>query len=141
MADPLTPQQRSAFMARIRSKDTKPELAVRKALFALGYRFRLHIKGLAGRPDVAFTRKRKVVFVHGCFWHGHEGCKHAHLPKTRPDYWREKFERNRARDAANLLRLAETGWDAHIVWECELSHPDVVVARLERFLGEPLSPG
>lgn len=137
MVDRLTAQERSAFMARIRSRDTRPELVVRRLLHETGYRYHLHHKPLAGRPDLAFTKRRKAVFVHGCFWHGHEGCALAHIPKTRSDYWREKFERNRARDARNLAKLDADGWDALVVWECEVADPPALAARLMAFLGLP----
>jgi DNA mismatch endonuclease (patch repair protein) len=135
MADHLTAQERSAFMARIRGRDTKPELVVRRLLHALGYRFRLHHKALPGKPDVAFTKRRKAIFVHGCFWHGHDGCAFSHVPKTRPDYWSAKFQVNRARDARNLADLKSCGWDAVVVWECELRDETELTARLSTFLG------
>src|SRR5262245_30962610 len=104
MADPLSPEMRSAFMARIRGVDTQPELVVRRLLHGMGYRYRLHYSKLPGRPDLAFPSRRKVIFVHGCFWHSHEQCEFARVPKTRPDYWLAKFERNKARDADNVAR-------------------------------------
>src|SRR5258707_10618769 len=107
--DTLTKAQRSERMARIRSKDTKPELAIRHALFGLGYRYRLHRKDLPGSPDLVFPARKKVVFVHGCFWHAHQGCSLANLPKSRTEYWRSKFERNVKRDRANTRALRTMG--------------------------------
>lgn len=135
MTDTLSAEQRSALMARIRGRDTKPELTVRRLLHALGYRFRIQARGLPGRPDVALTRRRKAVFVHGCFWHQHEGCRAAQVPKTRVDFWTEKFARNRRRDAAALEALEALGWSALVVWECELRRPQDLALRLQGFLG------
>jgi DNA mismatch endonuclease (patch repair protein) len=134
MADTLTPAARSAHMAKIRSKDTKPEVLVRRLLFRLGYRFRLHGKGLPGRPDIVFKARRKVVFVHGCFWHGHAGCASAHMPKTRPDFWAEKFSKNAQRDEKNVAALEALGYDVAVVWECEAACPGLA-RKLESFLG------
>jgi len=136
MADPLTPQARSAHMARIRGRHTKPEVDLRKALWAMGYRYRLHGKGLPGRPDIVFKGRRKAVFVHGCFWHNHEGCGVAHIPKTRPDYWASKFAGNKARDARNEAELRERGYGVAVVWECEAISA-ATLDRLRAFLGSP----
>jgi DNA mismatch endonuclease (patch repair protein) len=136
MADRLTPEARSALMSRIRGKDTKPELAVRRMLHAMGYRFRLHRKDLPGRPDIVFPGRRKVIFVHGCFWHGHEGCRLAARPSTRADFWAAKIDGNRARDARNLASLRDAGWEAHVLWECGIEgHHDTLAARVSAFLG------
>jgi DNA mismatch endonuclease (patch repair protein) len=106
-------------MRAIRSKDTVPEMVVRRLAHALGYRFRLHRPDLPGKPDIVFPGRRKVVFVHGCFWHGHD-CRRGDVhPKTNPDYWRTKIERNKARDAVNLSALEDAGWQVITVWECE----------------------
>ena len=110
---------RSANMARIKSKDTKPELAVRKALHKLGYRFRLHRRDLPGKPDVVLPRYRTVLLVHGCFWHRHPGCRFAYMPKSRVDFWRAKFDRNVARDNEVQAALRDLGWTVRVVWECE----------------------
>ena len=134
-SNPLSPPQRSALMARIRSKDTHPELRVRRLLHRHGYRFRLHARDLPGRPDIVFRRRRKVVFVHGCFWHRHEGCSRAATPRTRVDYWTRKFEATRARDAAALSALEAMGWRVLVVWECEMKDERVLLIRLQRFLG------
>ena len=120
MVDILTPAERSERMARIRSRDTKPEVRLRKALHRLGLRFRLHGKRLPGKPDIVLPKYRTAIFVHGCFWHRHAGCKVATTPKSNTDFWIEKFDRNVARDAASVERLQADGWRVIIAWECEL---------------------
>lgn len=132
--DTLTPEQRSERMARIKGRDTKPELAVRRLLHSRGYRYRLHDKRLPGTPDLVFARTRKVVFVHGCFWHMHEGCALARMPKSRLEFWKPKLESNRARDQRKLAALSKLGWDAMIVWECELRDLNALANKLEEFL-------
>lgn len=117
-APPLT---RSEVMSRIRGKDTKPELAVRRALWAAGLRYRLHDKQLPGRPDLVFPKRRTVVFVHGCFWHSHEGCVKFQMPKTRADWWAAKLERNKARDTQVHAELEAAGWRVLVIWECEVA--------------------
>lgn len=134
MVDIMTTEQRSALMSRIRSVDTKPELFVRRALHAMGYRFRTHVRGLPGRPDLVFTRRRAVVFVHGCFWHRH-GCKKTYVPKVREEFWQGKFKTNVDRDERNRLQLLETGWRVMVVWECEVENDDSVLDRIVSFLG------
>jgi len=119
MADRLTKAERSALMARIRGTDTAPERLVRSALHRAGFRFRLHGAALPGRPDVVLPRHRVVVFVHGCFWHRH-GCRLATTPATRVRFWRQKFERNVARDARNARALRRLGWRVLTIWECRL---------------------
>ena len=131
--DHLTPEQRSANMRRIRSKDTKPELAVRRLAHAMGYRFRLHRRDLPGSPDLTFPGRRKVIFVHGCFWHGHD-CRRAHVSKTRREFWARKVERNRARDAANLSLLRALNWDTLVIWECETKDYEVLQRNIIKFL-------
>ena len=106
------------MMAGIKGKNTKPEMLVRKALFATGYRFRLHRKDLPGNPDIVLPGRKVAIFVHGCFWHAHQGCKLAKLPSTRPEFWREKLGRNVARDAAAVSTLRLQGWRVLLVWEC-----------------------
>ena len=135
--DRLTPEQRSALMARIGQKNTKPELAVRSLAHRLGYRFRLHRRGLPGTPDLVFPSRRKAVWVHGCFWHWHDACRCGRLPKSRTDYWRSRLLRNRERDAANLAALEAQGWRALVVWECEIRNLPAVETRLSNFLGPP----
>ena len=115
-------------MRAIRSKDMKPELAVRGLVHRLGYRFRLHRKDLPGKPDLVFSSRRKVIFVHGCFWH-------AHVPKSNVDYWKPKLERNQARDGKNMASLAAIGWESLIVWECETVDALSLTKRLRTFLG------
>jgi len=107
-------------MRRIRSRDTQPELAIRSLVHKMGYRFRLHRKDLPGKPDLTFVSRRKVIFLHGCFWHAHH-CKTAHIPKSNASYWGPKLQRNRARDKKNLKALIRLGWKPLVVWECELS--------------------
>jgi DNA mismatch endonuclease (patch repair protein) len=119
MADIVTPEVRSRMMSGIRGKDTAPEKTLRRGLHALGFRFRLHDRTLPGRPDMVFPRRRAVLFAHGCFWHGHD-CHLFRLPATRPDFWREKIENNRRRDAAAAQALASLGWRHGDVWECAL---------------------
>ena len=108
-------------------------MRVRRILHRLGYRYALHRRNLPGRPDLVFAPRRKVVFVHGCFWHGHV-CRKGRLPSTRVEYWREKISKNKARDVRNLNDLRDDGWDVYIVWECEISNPDLLRRRLIRFL-------
>lgn len=122
-------------MARIRRADTKPEWAVRRLLHKLGYRFRLQWKAAPGRPDIAFTKRRKAIFVHGCFWHQHEGCGVARVPATRSAFWAEKFARNKARDARDLARCEADGWAPLVVWECEVKDEYALRERLVTFLG------
>jgi DNA mismatch endonuclease, patch repair protein len=120
-------------MARIRSKNTLPELVVRSMAHRLGYRFRLHRRDLPGTPDLVFVRKRKAVFVHGCFWHAHF-CKKRKLPTSRQDYWMPKLVENRARDARNRRALARLGWKCLVLWECETKQPDRLARKIVRFL-------
>ncbi|MPS68789.1 MAG: DNA mismatch endonuclease Vsr [Novosphingobium sp.] len=138
MADTLTAPERATRMALIRSRDTKPEMIVRRLLHSLGFRYRLHAKELPGKPDVVFRSRRKVIFVHGCFWHRHDdpACKLARLPKSRLDFWIGKLEANRARDLANVEKLEKMGWKVAIVWKCELRDREQLGNRLERFITE-----
>jgi DNA mismatch endonuclease (patch repair protein) len=122
MVDVLTAEQRQLNMSRIRGRDTKPEMLIRRGLHARGLRFRLHARDLPGRPDLVFARYRSVVLVHGCFWHGHN-CPMFKLPTTREDFWKEKIERNRVRDARNHAALRALGWRVLTVWECSLKGP------------------
>ncbi len=127
---------RRRTMQAVRSKDTAPERAVRQLTTQLGYRYRLHRKDLPGTPDLAFIGRRKVVFVHGCFWHGHDCARGARTPQHNSAYWVAKIARNQARDSAHLATLAANGWKTLVVWECELKYPAGVRDRLERFLKE-----
>lgn len=136
MVDRLTPERRSALMSRVRGKDTSPELRVRRLAHALGFRFRLHRRDLPGRPDLVFPRLRKIIFVHGCFWHRHEGCRKATHSKSRIDYWEEKFTRNVERDRSVQLELAVQGWNVLVIWECETKVPDDLAVRLKEFLAD-----
>lgn len=120
MADTLTSERRSWNMSRIRGRNTGPERRLRSLLHRAGFRFRLHAKQLPGRPDVVLTRYRTVIFVHGCFWHRHPGCRNATTPSTRREFWQEKFDGNVSRDARNRAALEATGWTVLTVWECEL---------------------
>ncbi len=119
-----------------KSKDTKPEMLVRQLLRSAGYGYRLHRKDLPGKPDIAFIGRRKAIFVHGCFWHQHEGCKRASKPKSRMEYWQPKLERNQLRDAANRDALINQGWSVLTVWECETKHPALLADKLRAFLEE-----
>lgn len=112
--------KRSVVMGRVKGKDTKPEWRVRSYLHACGLRYRLHDRKLPGAPDLVFPARRVAVFVHGCFWHGHQGCRKASIPKTRPDFWRDKINENRARDRRNLELLEKAGWRVITIWECEI---------------------
>jgi len=135
MADTITPKRRSANMARIRSKDMKPELVVRRLVHSLGYRYRLHKKDLPGKPDLVFGPRRKVIFVHGCFWHQHEGCPEGRVPKSNRSYWAPKLNRNVERDQRVQRELADAGWDVMVIWECETSDAEALKRRLRGFLG------
>lgn len=134
MVDRISPKDRSALMARIRSKDTGPELIVRRLLHRLGFRFRLHAKELPGKPDIVFRRRRKAVRVHGCYWHGH-GCSRGGTgAKSNVEYWAPKIAKNRARDAANAAALEADGWSVLTIWECETRDRRALEARLMEFL-------
>lgn len=134
MADTISPERRSRNMAAIRSRDTKPEIAVRKLLHALGFRFRLHRNDLPGCPDIVLPRYKTVVFVNGCFWHQHEGCRLASKPGSRQEYWHAKLARNVARDKCSFTKLTELGWKVIVVWECDLRDPNAVAVRLQNLL-------
>ena len=123
-------EQRSRNMSAIKSKNTKPEIAVRKLLHSLGYRFRLHRKDLPGSPDIVLPKYKTVIFVHGCFWHRHENCKYASTPKTRQEFWEAKFRENINRDKLNQENLSSNGWKIIIVWECEIKDKDFDLNRL-----------
>lgn len=139
MPDTLSPAARSERMSRIRSKDTRPEKVVRSIVHGLGYRYRLHAKDLPGRPDIVFRSRKKVIFVHGCFFHRHSDpkCRLARLPKSRLDFWLPKLTANRERDLRNEAALIGDGWKVLVVWECELPHRKNLTTRINRFLGRP----
>jgi DNA mismatch endonuclease (patch repair protein) len=138
MSDTLTPSERSKRMALIKGKNTGPEWVVRRMVHALGARYRLHGKELPGCPDLVFRRLRKVIFVHGCFWHRHpdSNCKLARLPKSRMDFWEKKLGENRERDIRNEQALSTAGWKVMVVWECELRHKEQLENKLKQFLRE-----
>ena len=130
MSDVMNPEQRSRCMSHIKSKNTKPEIIVRKELFKRGFRFRINVTKLPGHPDIVLTKYRTVIFVNGCFWHGHEECKYFVLPKSNIDFWRSKIERNQKRDIEVQRELAKMGWHCITIWECQLK-PNIKDKTLE----------
>lgn len=132
MADVLTPEQRRRNMRGIRGRDTKPEMRLRRTLHANGYRYRLHSRDLPGKPDLVLPRFSAVVFVHGCFWHRHHGCRYATTPSTRVEFWESKFQANVARDIANHEALIKRGWRVATIWECALRKQEQVVKVVEK---------
>lgn len=114
-------KKRSEVMSKIRSKNTKPEILLRKALFSKGLRYRINYKKLPGKPDIVFPKYKTVIFVHGCFWHGHKNCKIAHIPKSNINFWKNKIEKNKERDGLNYERITYFGWKIVVVWECQIS--------------------
>jgi DNA mismatch endonuclease, patch repair protein len=131
--DPLTSEERSERMSHIRNSNTKPEMMVRRLVYGLGYRYRLHDKGLPGKPDLVFRSRYKVIFIHGCFWHQH-GCRQYRMPKTRLDFWEPKLANNKAHDVRVQKNLRKLGWKCLIIWECQLRRPTILRTRIERFL-------
>ena len=140
MTDVYSPQKRSAVMRRVKGQNTSPELAVRKALTRLGARYRLHRKDLPGKPDIVLPGRKLALFVHGCFWHGHDCARGARVPKQNRDYWVGKVSRNRARDVAAREALATLGWRVETIWECDLKDGETLVARLRGLLKSNTSP-
>ena len=136
MADVFSEEKRSWIMSRVKGRDTTPELAVRSIIHRHGYRFRLHRKDLPGCPDIVLPRHRKIVFVHGCFWHGHKGCGKSSRPATNRKFWNTKIDGNIARDKKAVGRLRRSGWSVLVVWECELRDPQKLERRLLRFLSD-----
>jgi len=134
MRQVMSPAERYARMVAIRREDTKPELIVRRMLWRLGVRYRLHAEELPGRPDIVMRPRRKAIFVHGCLWHLHKGCPLARVPSSRPDYWPAKLARNKERDRQNLKKLRRLGWSVTIVWECETKDQRALERRLRPFL-------
>lgn len=132
--DTLSPKERSERMGRVHNKDTKPEMRVRRLVHSLGYRYRLHYSGLPGRPDLVFPERKKVIFVHGCFWHRHEGCSRCRMPKSRLEFWMPKLGKNRLRDLKNLAEIHELGWETLVVWECETEEAAGLPGRIMNFL-------
>ncbi len=129
--DIFSPEKRSEIMSRVRHEDSGPELQVRSALHAAGFRFRLHRKDLPGTPDIVLPKYRLAIFVHGCFWHGHADCKHSVLPKTNTEFWKNKFERNKARDQMVRLELLKIGWHVLVIWECQIKLLTEIVNELK----------
>lgn len=127
---------RRRIMSAVRGRDTKPEMIVRRLLHSMNYRYRLHRKDLPGSPDITFGTRRKAIFVHGCFWHRHPGCSRATSPKTRSEFWAQKFDRNVERDLQAEQRLGHLGWRSLVVWECETRAPDALAHRLRAFLDD-----
>lgn len=132
--DTLSGAERSQRMGLVKSKNTKPELAVRRLVHAMGFRYRLHGKNLPGKPDLVFKTRRKVIFVHGCFWHRHEGCALCRMPKSRVEFWSAKLEANKERDVVKQAALISQGWRYLIVWECEIRDKTKLSARISEFL-------
>jgi DNA mismatch endonuclease, patch repair protein len=131
--DSVGPERRSEIMGLVLAKNTRPEIAVRKLLHKLGYRFRLHRKDLPGNPDIVLARWRTAVFIHGCFWHRHEGCPNTRTPKSKIDFWTSKFDENIRRDRSVRERLEALGWRVLVIWECELKDPAALAERIRRF--------
>lgn len=136
MTDVFTVGKRSEVMSRIRGRDTKPELAVRRLIHAMGYRFRLHRRNLPGTPDIVLPRHGKIILVHGCFWHGHRGCKDGRHPTSNTAYWDAKLARNQQRDKSSLRSLRRLGWKVLTIWECEVTRLDRLQERLATFLND-----
>lgn len=132
--DTLTTAERSEIMGRVRSKNTRPEIAVRRLLHGMGYRFRLHRSDLPGKPDIVFPGRRVAVFVHGCFWHRHAGCPSTRTPKSRVSFWTDKFNNNTRRDRAARRALRSAGWRVLVVWECQIANVERLVCRIRRFM-------
>lgn len=133
--DNIPPSERSEIMSRVRAKNSRPEMLVRRLVFAEGYRYRLHDRRLPGCPDLVFKSRRKVIFVHGCFWHRHSNCALARMPKSRLDFWEPKLNANKERDARNKKLLAKDGWKVLTIWECELRDTGWLKRTIGRFLG------
>ncbi len=134
ITDKVVPEIRSKTMSRIRSKDMAPEMFVRRLVYGLGYRYRLHRSDLPGKPDLVFPGRKKIIFVHGCFWHQHTECKDGHVPKTNIQYWVPKLERNIQRDKKVLEALTDMGWNVLVIWECEITDRDRLATKVNQFL-------
>jgi DNA mismatch endonuclease (patch repair protein) len=134
VVDHVDPAKRSLIMAAVRSKDTRPEMAVRRLVYEMGYRYRLHAYDLPGHPDMVFRGKKKALFVHGCFWHRHSGCRYSTTPKTKTSFWSAKFSANVARDRRNSRALRRAGWRILAVWQCQLKNPKTLAKRIHEFL-------
>ncbi len=140
MTDVFDKSQRSRIMAKVRSKNTTPEIVVRSLLHRLGFRFRLHRKDLPGKPDIILPKYKTAIFVHGCFWHQHPGCKAAHRPTSNTDYWNRKLDRNMVRDDNNIAHLEYAGWRVVVIWECETRDIEELSRRLSALLRPPSKP-
>jgi DNA mismatch endonuclease (patch repair protein) len=136
LKDPFTPEERSAVMRAVRGKDTGPEMIVRRLVHSLGLRYRLHAKDLPGKPDLVFRGRRKAIFVHGCFWHGHQCKRGNRTPVANREYWEKKIARNQERDKANQSRLAALGWQVRVIWTCQLVNSRQVEKKLKRWLAD-----
>jgi DNA mismatch endonuclease, patch repair protein len=134
VTDHVNPEKRSEIMAAVRSWDTAPEMAVRRVVHGLGYRYRLHVQTLPGKPDLVFPSRRKVIFVHGCFWHRHARCRYTTSPKTRTEFWQDKFSTNVARDRRVRRELKKLGWSILTIWQCELKKQQQLEVRIDEFL-------
>lgn len=134
MADRITPEERSRIMSRIKGRETKPEKLVRSLLHGMGYRFRLHAKNLPGKPDIVLPRHNKVIFVHGCFWHGHKRCKRAKRPATRKEFWNRKIDGNIKRDEKVKRQLRALGWQVLVVWQCQTRDQKKLSKLLDKFM-------
>jgi len=139
MSDVFSPEKRSWIMSRVKGRDTKPEILVRSFVFRMGFRFRLHQRKLPGTPDIVLPRHRKVIFVHGCFWHGHKGCSRSKRPSSNVRFWNNKLDANIRRDKRFRRQLRRMGWKSLVVWECETRSPEKLLHKLERFLHEEKS--
>lgn len=137
----MTKEQRSSLMARVKGKNTKPELIVRKYLFSEGFRYRLHDRRYPGTPDIFLPKYKTAIFVHGCFWHGHDRCKYARLPDENRDYWETKIDQNKTRDVKKIKELEQLGWNVIVVWECEIKRKTQRTTRLEKLKKEILDNG
>jgi DNA mismatch endonuclease, patch repair protein len=139
--DTLDKAKRSWNMSRIRSCNTKPELKVRSLLHRMGYRFRLHHKNLPGKPDIVLSKYNTIIFVHGCFWHRHKGCKYAYKPKSKIDFWEKKFNENVNRDIRNKKALKKLGWNIVVIWECQVDDKIKLSSTLKDYLRKPYEKG
>lgn len=136
MVDKITPEHRSWNMSRVRSKDTKPEKKIRSLIHAMGFRFRKNVKTLPGNPDIVFPKYKTVIFVHGCFWHQHHGCKKSHIPKSNIEFWTEKLGKNVVRDVKHQKELEEAGWKVIVIWECEIKEENGLIEKLKNVFSE-----
>lgn len=132
--DRISPERRGWLMSQVKSKNTSTELTVRRLVYGMGFRYRLHVKTLPGKPDLVFKGRRKIIFVNGCFWHGHDDCRFARLPKSRIDFWMAKISRNRERDQENVAAIEAIGWRVLTVWQCELKNLEGLKKRINDFI-------